>query len=74
MDSAQLQGAAKHVTEIMEVFELFLSRELIDMIVKETDTRSSFFTSMNYQPNHLRACQLTEGESCVVLGLSLVTL
>jgi hypothetical protein len=29
------QGAAKHVMEIVDVFELFFSKELIDTIVKE---------------------------------------
>jgi hypothetical protein len=43
MGSVGLQGAAKQMTEIMDVFELFFCRELTDMIVKETNRYTEQF-------------------------------
>jgi hypothetical protein len=66
------QGAAKEVTEIVDIFELFFNSELVDTIVKETN---------RYAEQFLHACKLssrstarawkpmTEGEIYVVLGL-----
>jgi hypothetical protein len=36
MGSVGPQGAAKQVTEIVDVFELFFSSKLVDKIVEET--------------------------------------
>jgi hypothetical protein len=41
MGSVGPQGAAKEVTEIVDVFELFFNRELVDTIVQETNGYAS---------------------------------
>jgi hypothetical protein len=41
--SAGVQGAAKHVMEIVDIFELFFNRELIDTIVTETNRYAEQF-------------------------------
>jgi putative IMPACT (imprinted ancient) family translation regulator len=43
MDNVGPQGAAKHPTETVDVFELFFSRELTDTIVKETNKYAEQF-------------------------------
>jgi hypothetical protein len=44
------QGAAKQVMEIVDVFELFFNRELIDKIVERPiDMPSSFYWSVNFR-------------------------
>jgi hypothetical protein len=37
MGSVGTQGAAKHVTEIVDVFKSFFTRDIIDMAIKETN-------------------------------------
>jgi hypothetical protein len=59
------QGAAKHVMEIVEVFELFSSKELTDTIVKETDTRSSSYATVNYQSVRLETCDRRRNLYCI---------
>jgi hypothetical protein len=66
------QGAAKEVTEIVDVFEFFFNSELVDTIVEETNgyaepslcgrKLSSRSTARAWKP-------VTEGEIYVVLGL-----
>jgi DNA-directed RNA polymerase specialized sigma subunit len=47
------QGAAKYVTEIVDIFELFLSKEPIDMNVKETtDMRNSSYKLPSFYISH----------------------
>jgi hypothetical protein len=65
------QGAAKGDMEIVHIFQLFFSKELIDTIVRETN---------RYVEQFLRGCELlirsptrawkpvTEGEIYIVLG------
>jgi hypothetical protein len=43
MGSVGPQGAAKHATEIADVFEQFFCRKLPDMIVKETNRYAEQF-------------------------------
>ncbi|XP_023724900.1 piggyBac transposable element-derived protein 4-like [Cryptotermes secundus] len=70
--SVGAQGPAKDVTEIVDVFELFFNKELIETTVAETN---------RYAEQFLRGCEpsvkshskawkpVTEGEIYVVLGL-----
>jgi hypothetical protein len=72
MGSVGPQGAAEHITEIVDILKLFFSKELIDTIVKETN---------RYAEQFLRGCEpsarspakawkpVTEGDIYVVLGV-----
>jgi hypothetical protein len=46
MGSVGAQGAAKHVTDIEDVFELFFNKE-------QTDMQSSSYVGVNYQSGRL---------------------
>jgi hypothetical protein len=70
--SAGPQCAAKHVMEIVDVFELFFSKELTDTIVKETNRYKEQFLHGHELSvrSPARAYKLvTEGEIYIVLGL-----
>jgi hypothetical protein len=65
------QGAAKLVMEIMDVFELFFSKELIDTIVTETNRYAEEFLCGRELTvrSPARAWEpVTEGEIYIVLG------
>jgi hypothetical protein len=48
------QGAAKQVTEIVDVFKLFPTRNLQQKLLKrQTDMPSSFYGRVNYPVSHL---------------------
>lgn len=48
------KSAAKQVTEIVDIFQLFFNRDLIDELLKtETETLNSFYTGINYQVHKL---------------------
>jgi hypothetical protein len=66
------QGPAKHVTDIVDTFELFFSKELVNTIVRETNRYAEQFlrgrelavrsTARAWKP-------VTEGDIYIVLGL-----
>ena len=70
--SVGAQGPAKDVTEIVDVFELFFDKELIETIVTETNRYAEQFLR-GREPSvrsHSKAWKpMTEGEIYVVLGL-----
>jgi hypothetical protein len=54
MGSVGPQGAAKEVTEIVDVFDLFFNSELVDTIVEETSRYAEqFLRGHNYQAGQL---------------------
>jgi hypothetical protein len=70
--SAGAQGAAKHVMEIVDIFELFFNRELIVTIVTETNTYAEQFLRGRELSVRLPARAwkpVTDREVYVVLGL-----
>jgi hypothetical protein len=72
MGSVGPQGAAKEVTEIVDVFELFFNNELVDTIVEETNRYAEHFLQGHKLSSRsvARAWKpMTQGEIYVVLGL-----
>jgi hypothetical protein len=72
MGSVGPQGAAKEVTEIVDVFELFFNSELVETIVEETNRYAEQFLHGRKLSSRSAARAwkpVTEGEICVVLGL-----
>jgi hypothetical protein len=72
MGSVGPQGAAKEVTEIVDVFELFFESQLVEKIVEETNRYAEQFLRGRELSSRsaTRAWKhVTEGEIYVVLGL-----
>jgi hypothetical protein len=66
------QGAAKEVTEIVDVFKLFFNSELVETIVEETNRYAEQFLHGRELSSRSAASAwkpVTEGDIYVVLGL-----
>jgi hypothetical protein len=65
------QGAAKQVTEIVDIFKLFFNKELTDKILEETNRYTKQFLlghKLSSKPTTRAWKPVTEGEIYVLLG------